>query len=365
MYRGIIEHRLSLTVYLRDYILSRQLEQPTGFGRIYRVVHDSTRRDPFSREGRALSKASPAQLVEALVPSKRLVARYRAAPARRAVGRALAWRRQLRSKVEAAGARRKGFAYAPSCALDARRDRRDRACHGCAARWRIASRDVRASAVRIAERWLGEANHPIQSAVLKRMDDPDWAVRHQLAASLGAMPPGSRDAAAVALLERHAGDPIAVDAALSGLRGSEAAVLENMMQAGGQQTPDREAVITILAATIVRGAQDAEVHTVFGWVGDRSRASWQRAALLRGAEVALLGAADAGGADRTTRRRAVDRIAVPDVSGRARRPGRCIRLLETGRLHRRFRRTSERSRRRTSPRSESRTGSVVGAGEGR
>jgi glucose/arabinose dehydrogenase len=62
MYRGIIEHRLSLTAYLRDYILARKLEQPTGFGRIYRVVHDTTRRDTSG----ALSKASPAQLVETL-----------------------------------------------------------------------------------------------------------------------------------------------------------------------------------------------------------------------------------------------------------------------------------------------------------
>ncbi len=293
MYRGMIEHRLSLTVYLRDYILSRQLEQQTGFGRIYRVVHDSTRRDPFSREGRALSKASPAQLVEALShpngwwrdTAQRLLVERSAEPWR-GVGKSVPRLKQLalgaqdpRTRLHALWTLDGIDAIEPATVASAMED---------------TSRDVRASAVRIAERWLGEANHPIQSAVLKRMDDPDWAVRHQLAASLGAMPPGSRAAAAVTLLERHAGDPIAVDAALSGLRGSEAAVLENMMQVGGQQKPDREAVITILAATIVRGAQDAEVHTVFGWVGDRSRASWQRAALLRGAEVALLGAATPG-----------------------------------------------------------------------
>ena len=62
MYRGIIEHRLSLTVYLRDHILERKLEQPTGFGRIYRVVHETTRRDTR----RTLSQASPAQLVDML-----------------------------------------------------------------------------------------------------------------------------------------------------------------------------------------------------------------------------------------------------------------------------------------------------------
>ena len=34
LYRGIIQHRGYITEYLRDQILSRQLEQPTGLGRI-------------------------------------------------------------------------------------------------------------------------------------------------------------------------------------------------------------------------------------------------------------------------------------------------------------------------------------------
>ena len=50
------------------------------------------------------------------------------------------------------------------------------------------SRDVRAAALRLSERWLGEAKHPLHAAVLKRLDDADWAVRRQLAASLGALP---------------------------------------------------------------------------------------------------------------------------------------------------------------------------------
>src|SRR5207244_7355570 len=62
MYRGIIEHRISVTEYLRDQIAARRLEQPIGYGRIYRVVHDSMMPDnsnPFWR-------ATPAQLVAAL-----------------------------------------------------------------------------------------------------------------------------------------------------------------------------------------------------------------------------------------------------------------------------------------------------------
>jgi len=62
MYRGIIQDRSSTTVYLRDHIIRRKLDQPTGMGRIYRVVHETTRRDTST----ALATATPAQLVDAL-----------------------------------------------------------------------------------------------------------------------------------------------------------------------------------------------------------------------------------------------------------------------------------------------------------
>jgi mono/diheme cytochrome c family protein/glucose/arabinose dehydrogenase len=290
MYRGIIEHRLSLTLYLRDYIRTRTLEQPTGFGRIYRVRHDTTRRDTFSSRGRALAKASQAQLVEALsqpngwirdTAQRLLVERFTGAD--RSAVPAL-----VQQAVNAPDPRTRLHALWTLDGIDAIEPVIvERALED-------ASRDVRASAIRIAERWLGAANHPIQAAVLKRLDDKDWAVRYQLAASLGTMPAEQRDLAAVALLERHGGDPIAVDAVLSGLRGSEAGVLEKTLQTDRPQTPDREAVITMLAATIVRSAQDAPLQTLFGWVADGRRASWQRAALIRGAEVAWLGAAMPG-----------------------------------------------------------------------
>ncbi|MGH9371365.1 MAG: DUF7133 domain-containing protein, partial [Vicinamibacterales bacterium] len=62
MYRGIIQHHAYITEYLRDQILARKLEQPTGFGRIYRVVHDTTRRDGAP----GLAGATATQLVETL-----------------------------------------------------------------------------------------------------------------------------------------------------------------------------------------------------------------------------------------------------------------------------------------------------------
>src|SRR5690606_1619773 len=62
MYRGIIQHRTYITGYLEQQIQARQMEQPTGLGRIYRIVHESTRRGEQPR----LSSRSPAELVEVL-----------------------------------------------------------------------------------------------------------------------------------------------------------------------------------------------------------------------------------------------------------------------------------------------------------
>jgi mono/diheme cytochrome c family protein len=145
------------------------------------------------------------------------------------------------------------------------------------------------SAVRLSERWLGEANSPLRAAVLKRIPDADWSVREQLAASLGALPPGPREDALATLLAAHAEDPVAVDAALSGVRGGEGLVLDKLLQASDQSV-QRETAITMIAATIVRAGQDEGIQKILAATADPNRPMWQRAALLRGAEVALLGA---------------------------------------------------------------------------
>ncbi len=218
MYRGIIEHRISVTEYLRDQIVARKLEQPTGYGRIYRVMHDTTKRDT----NRSFASATAAQLVEGLShpngwrrdTAQRLLVERGAKPViadlTALATKALDWRTRLHALWTLDGV----DAIQPATVISALEDQ---------------SRDVRASAIRIAERWLAEANHPIQPAVLKRLDDADWAVRQQLAASIGALPPGARELAAVAVLERYGDDPIIIDATLSGIRGSEAAVLERLL----------------------------------------------------------------------------------------------------------------------------------------
>ncbi|MDB6123971.1 MAG: dehydrogenase [Pedosphaera sp.] len=62
MYRGVLQHRIFVTSYLREQILSRGLEKPVNMGRIYRVVHESTPLAPKPH----FSKATFADLVKYL-----------------------------------------------------------------------------------------------------------------------------------------------------------------------------------------------------------------------------------------------------------------------------------------------------------
>ncbi len=275
-YRGIIQDRASTTVYLRDHIIARKLDQPTGLGRIYRVVHESTRLDSTA----PFANATPAQLVDALsspngwrrdTAQRLLVERYVKSVAPSLVKLAES-APDYRTRLHALWTLDGIDSLEPATVTKALSD---------------SSRDVRASAIRLSEKWLGKDQ--LTDEVLKRLDDPDWSVRQQLAASLGTMPSPKREAATASLLERYANDPVVVDAALSGLRGSETAVLDRMF-ASATQTPQRETAITMLAGTIVRGGQDAAIQALFKLLANDSRPEWQRSAVLRGAEVGVLGA---------------------------------------------------------------------------
>ncbi len=282
MYRGVIQQRADITEYLRDYIVKNRLEQPTGFGRIYRVVHDSTKRDP-----KRMSNAPQAQVVDALShpngwwrdTAQRLLVERGDKSVVPALVNLASTPRDWRIRLHALWTLDGLDAIEPALVAASLQD---------------GSREVRASAVRLAERWLGQPDHPLQAAVLGRLDDADWSVRHQLAASLGTLPQGAREAAIVALLERRADDPVTMDAALSGLRGSEGAALEQLLRSAPAQTPPRDAAVTMLAATLIRGGQDVAIQRLFGWAAEGARPEWQRSALLRGAEVAVLGAAMPG-----------------------------------------------------------------------
>jgi mono/diheme cytochrome c family protein/glucose/arabinose dehydrogenase len=282
MYRGIIQHKGYITEYLRDQILARNLEQPTARGRIYRVVHETTRRDRRP----SLSRLEASQLIDLLshpngwwrdTAQQLLVQRNPAAavaPLTRLAATAPAPRTRLHALWTLDGMDRIEAASVMKALSDP-------------------AREVRVSALRLSERWLREPGHPIAAAARTLASDPDWWVRQQLAASLGELPRGAREPALVSLLEAYANDPVVTDAAISGLRGSETVVLEALL-ASAADTPPRSAAITMLAATIVAAGQDDVIQPLLARIADDAGPAWQRSALLRGVEVTVLGATAPG-----------------------------------------------------------------------
>ena len=112
--------------------------------------------------------------------------------------------------------------------------------------------------------------------MLKLTQDPDWAVRRQLAATLGSFPQGSpARRQSSRCWSGSATIRLTVDAALSGLADREPAILQRVL-AAPEQTPQRAAVITTLAATIVKGGQDKPVQDLLQAVAENSRPAWQR-----------------------------------------------------------------------------------------
>ncbi len=59
LYRGILQHRIYVTSFLRKQILERGLDKPLGLGRIYRLVHESNPKP----KSLSLARKAPGELV--------------------------------------------------------------------------------------------------------------------------------------------------------------------------------------------------------------------------------------------------------------------------------------------------------------
>lgn len=285
MYRGVIQDGQYWTDYLRDYIKTNGLEQPVGLGRIWRVVHQSAKRDRKP----ALSKESGAGLVSLLAhpngwhrdTAQRLLVERRdgsvtAALQQMAVGNG-DWRARLHALWTLDGLQTIDAATVEKALGDT-------------------SPEVRASAVRLAERWFAEPNHGLKAAVLALMADANWSVRRQLAASLGNLPAAERVGPIVTVLQKYGTDPVTVDVALSGLAGHEWAVLDRLL--GGPDATTGAAlgdVVAMLAATTVRSRRAADVMKVLAIAADETRPAWQRIAVLQGTDTALAAGGGGGG----------------------------------------------------------------------
>jgi mono/diheme cytochrome c family protein/glucose/arabinose dehydrogenase len=277
MYRGVIQHGVYQSEYLKHHIQQRALEQPIGYGRIYRVVHESTRRDRKP----ALSRQPSAALVDVLGhpngwwrdAAQRLIVERRDRTVAPALRELAANAPDERTRLHAL------WTLEGLEAVDVETVR-----HGLG----DPSPYVRASAIRLAEPWLRESDHPLHASVVKVAGDEAAVVRRQAALSLGELPPNAREQALGGLLVRDGGDPIIVDAIVSGLKGQEAAVLGRLLSATASATP-REDAVTMLAAAIMSSRDARAIEQLIELAAETDRRPWQRLAVLRGMEAVLPG----------------------------------------------------------------------------
>jgi mono/diheme cytochrome c family protein/glucose/arabinose dehydrogenase len=274
MYRGVVQDAAYQTEYLQDYIRRNQLAQPIHRGRIWRLVHETTRRDRKP----ALSKETPAGLVPYLghpngwwrdTAQQLLVQRgdRTVVPALKELLRSAPdWRTKLHALGTLGGLG----------ALDV---------DSLQPLYSDPSPDVRAWALRWSEPWLAEPGHPLAVAALRLMDDPHWTVRRQLAASIGELPTAARLEPAVAMLQRYGGDPITVDAVVSGLAGMEAEVLGRLL--ADDANADTAEGVAMLAGALARSRNVAVLPPLLDQAAANGRPLWQRTALLRGLDAGL------------------------------------------------------------------------------
>jgi putative membrane-bound dehydrogenase-like protein len=278
MYRGIIEGYISVTTFLRNQILDRALHQPfQGMGRIYRIVHGER---PFSvRPGVAASDAA------GWLPHLSHPDGFWRDAAQRAIVEAgdvsvVAALRELVTSAPDARARLHAFWTLEGLgAIDERLVRevlRDGSPH------------VRSSALRLAEPFVHRPE--TLRVLLTLMDDPEVAVRRQVVFSLGASDLPHAEAAMVAMLRRDGGRPFVVDAALSGLAGREAAMLDRVIEDADWQIerPGVRELLTALATAIANEGVPERVDRAIGRIADDAQPIWRRLALLEGMEAAAV-----------------------------------------------------------------------------
>ena len=272
MYRGVIQHLQYQSEYLKNQIRDRGLVQPTGLGRIYRVVHETTTR----AERPALSGKTPAELVQSLAhpngwyrdTAQRLLVERGDRSVAPALTALVTSAPDARTRLHALSTLDGLGALDAATVLRALRD---------------TAPAVRATAVRVAEPWLDKPGDPIQAAVWRLADDRAPRVRWQLALSLAAFPSTVRVEHAAQLLGRHGRDPFVVDGIVSSLTGLEPQALARLLARPGAA----DDALGVLAGAVARSGDAAGTADLWRRLADARRPVEERLALARGIELAL------------------------------------------------------------------------------
>lgn len=275
-YRGLIQHRIYLTSYLRAQIESRDLMQPVNRGRIWRIV--STNRPP-GRVAPLGTNASTVELVTRLADPN-------------AFWRDTAQRMLVERRDPAATGLLRTFLRTDTVSPAGR----------LAALWTLeglgtldlptieaalADSDgaVRSAALRLTERFLGGPEREAAlNLIYRRAGFIPAEEQLQLMLTLGEVKTPTSDAILRALLMNTAPDALRLNATLSGLGGRELEFLEALVADPNCSTVQAGhiALLSGLAGCVTQEARPARVAHLLKLIAGSKAGDWQQLALLDG-----------------------------------------------------------------------------------
>lgn len=275
MYRGVIQHRIFLTTYLRNQIKERGLEAPLGMGRVYRVVPENVKRNSPPQ----LAKATVAQLVDAL--------KHHDAWVRETAQRLLV----ERMDVSTAPALRKLATTSPTAvtrvhALWTLDGINSLDWPTAAAALRDAEPRVAAAAVRVSERFISSQPERTVAAMMDRARWNELAVVRQVALSLGAAPAGLADPALREITFRNGKEAYVADAVASSIPGREAIFISSLIAAQPQpgSLQNASAVLAVAAASVLQSGDEQQAETLMSKLMQPDAPAWIKTALLDGVD---------------------------------------------------------------------------------
>ncbi|MEO5958757.1 MAG: c-type cytochrome, partial [Opitutaceae bacterium] len=275
LYRGIIQHRVFMTTFLRKQVEERGLDKGLGRGRIWRIVPDSASKANFDS---GLARASTVELVAKLGDANGWV--------RDTAQRMLAEKRDATTQdaVRKAAANSEGNAVGRVHALWALEgsDGLDRASVLSA----LDAKDARVAtaAVRLAEKFLGEKNRDSEImaktiALGGRRAEPD--VRLQLALTLPEIRTPAADEALRALVVAAGRQQYLADAVVSGMAGREEAFVAALARDPKAEANAGDA-IRFATSAVLKSGDAARIDRVLTLAGAEATPEWARTALLGG-----------------------------------------------------------------------------------
>lgn len=279
LYRGILQHRIYVTSFLRKQIDERGLAAGIHLGRIWRVVPDGAPRANFKL---GLAGATTAQLVEKL-------------------GDGNGWTRDTVQRLLVEKRDPAATAWLTALAVDPKKPALARlhalwTLDGLAALDRstvlvaLADGDARvvAAAIRLAERFFKQADGDpqlVSRVAAKTRTEP--AVRLQLALTLGESRTKAAETALIGLVAEAGTQPYLVDAVVSGLGRREADFVEALAREAQEGSPAVKAAVIAATGAIVKSNDAVRLARVLTLAANLEAPAWARAAVLDGVEKAL------------------------------------------------------------------------------